>query len=368
MLITNHISPWFRTTIVLTISYLLGGCSIQPAGMMIVSGQNLQGSTDAPLIEPNHAGSEDTDSGNWNYDGQITDNVHPGVPYRSKYHPSYSQNRWMVVEGKLDNGKRYPVILDTGASVAFFVNDPHIIENKLSVHPPATDGGNFTDFGACHFSKLYIGEITLADWPCFYRRQHSGFKLFGLPAAQDKVIIAGLPTLRKFKYITFDNIKEEVELSLQKAFEPGRSDSWMQYPFTIEEGLGGNTFLFVKIPVAGEETELQLDTGSGKGLAIAEELWEKISKKIPKVKLKKGEDLYPYIGRLACHRGVAPELEVGSKIVKDAMISVFPNDSPLLDEGRGLLGMWYFQDTVMVLDFERNLMWVKNNERIADSI
>jgi hypothetical protein len=49
-------------------------------------------------------------------------------------------------------------------------------------------------------------------------------------------------------------------------------DLWTQYPFEIEEDLGGNVFLFVKIPIAGEEIELQLDTGSGRGLAITEEL------------------------------------------------------------------------------------------------
>jgi hypothetical protein len=30
---------------------------------------------------------------------------------------------------------------------------------------------------------------------------------------------------------------------------------------------------------------------------------------------------------------------------------------------QGLLGMQYFQDTVMVLDFESKLMWIKNPQR-----
>jgi hypothetical protein len=359
---TNRIGLWFRTTVVLIVLCLLGGCSVQPVMTATVTGKNLQEQTDLPVIGPNQAGYEDTDSGSWNYSGRITDNVNPGIPCRSKYHPSYALNRWMVVEGRLDNGNKYPVVLDTGASVALFVNETHIAENKLAIHPPASDGGNSVDFGVCHLPKLYIGELTLADSSCIYRQQHAKVRLFGLPVAKDKAIIAGLPTLRKFKYIAFDSVREEVEFSLEKVFEPSKSDSWMQYPFIIEEGLGGNAYLFVKIPVAGEETELQLDTGSGRGLAIAEEQWEKISKKIPEVKLKKGKDLYPYIGQMPCRRGVVPKLEVGGRMVKDAMISVFPNDSPLIDEGRGLLGMQYFRDTVMVLDFERNLMWVKNSK------
>jgi hypothetical protein len=346
---------------------LLTGCS-QPVRTAIVTGKNFQSKADVPLIEPNQTGYEDTDSGNWNCGGEITDNAESGIPCRSKYHPSYALNRWMVVEGRLDNGNRYPVVLDTGASVALFVNDTHIAENKLAIHDLVTDSGNLMDFGVCYLPKLYIGEMTLADSSCIYRQKLAKVRLFGLLAAKDKAIIAGLPTLRKFKYIAFDSVREEVEFSLQKVFEPGESDSWTQYSFTIEESLGGNAYLFVKVPIAGVETELQLDTGSGRGLAIAEELWERINEKIPEAKLKRGKDLYPYIGQMACRRGVVPKLEVGGRMVKDAMISVFPNDSPLLDQCQGLLGMQYFQDTVMVLDFEQNLMWVKNDERIADSI
>ena len=137
---------------------------------------------------------------------------------------------------------------------------------------------------------------------------------------------------------------------------------WAQYSFVIEEGLGDNAFLFVKIPIAGELTELQLDTGSGRGLAIGEQLWEQMCTKIANIRLSKGNDLYPYIGWLECKRGVIPKLQLGSRTVKNAKISVFPNDNPLVEDCGGLLGMQYFQDTVMVLDFERNLMWVKNQE------
>lgn len=358
----NQPGPWFRTTAVLIVLCLLGGCSVQPVTTAMVTGKNLQGRADVPIIEPNQTGCEDIDNGNWNCGGQITDNAKPGIPCRSKYHPSYASNRWMVVEGRLDNGRKYPVVLDTGASMALIVNKTHIAENKLAIHHIATDSGNFMGFGVCYLPKLHIGEMTLADSSCIYQQKLAEIRLLGLPVAKDKAIIAGLPTLRKFKYIVFDSISEEVEFSLQQVFEPGGSDLWAQYSFTIEEGLGGNAYLFVKIPIAGEETELQLDTGSGRGLAIGEQLWERISKKIPAAKLKKGEDLYPYIGWLACRRGVVPKLEVGGRMVKDAMISVFPSDSPLLDQCEGLLGMQYFQDTVMVLDFERNLMWVKSRK------
>ena len=177
---------------------------------------------------------------------------------------------------------------------------------------------------------------------------------------KDDSIIVGLPALQEFKYILFDNIRKEVEFSYNELFEPGEPDLWEQYPFSIEEDFRGNAFLFVNILICGEKIELQFDTGSGRGLAIREELWEKMREKIQNVKLKNSRDLYPYIGRLLCKRGIIGELEMGDRMVKNAEISVFPNDSPLVEDCQGLLGMQYFQDTVMVLDFESKLMWIKN--------
>jgi hypothetical protein len=185
-------------------------------------------------------------------------------------------------------------------------------------------------------------------------------QLLGIPLAKDKAVIAGLAALRRFKYITFDSIEKEVELSPNEVFKPEQPDLWKQYSFSIEEDLGGNVLLLVKIPIAGKEIELQLDTGSGRGLAINQELWEQMCKDIQHVRLIKGSDLYPYIGLLSCKHGVVPELEVGNRTVRNAKISVFPNDSPLVDQCSGVLGMQYFEDTVMVLDFEKDLMWVKN--------
>ena len=281
-------------------------------------------------------------------------------PSRVAYHPSYSQNRWMVVEGQLGNGKKYPVVLDTGASPPIFVNDIHIIENKLPIHPFKDDSGNSTGWGMCCLPELRIGQVTLRDGPCFYREQHMEVQLFGLPIAKDKAVIVGLASLREFKYIVFDSVQQEAEFSLEQTFEPAEPALWAQYPFAIEEDWSGNPYLFVNIPIAGEQIELQLDTGSGRGLAISDQLWQQIRPNIQNVKLSKGIDLYPYIGQLPCRRGLIDEIELGDKIVSDAKISVFPDDSPLLDYCDGMLGMQYFQDTVMVLDFERNLMWVKN--------
>lgn len=331
--------------------------------MVVVSGNKLQGMADVPLMgrddSINNSWVEDIPNINSHHDSRTPAYAKLEESYRIKYHSSYSANRWMVIEGKLDSGRKYPVILDTGASVALFVNDIHIMENKLAISPINSGNDDSVGWGRCRLAELHLGQVTLANWPCFYREQHTELQLLGLPLVKGKAIIVGLPALRSFKYIVFDSTNEEVELSPDKVFEPEQPDAWAQFPFRIEEDLGGNAFLFVKITIAGQETELQLDTGSGRGLAISEGLWEKIRENITPIKLRRGKDLYPYIGLLSCKRGVVPELEVGGRTVANAKISIFPDDSPIVDVCSGLLGMQYFQDTAIVLDFERDSMWVR---------
>ena len=352
------------------------GCSIQPLGYGAANTKSLAGRTDVQLIDPNNGPYlikiTRTNDGTLNYWWEIDSQIEQKEICRVKYHDLYSTGRFMVVQGKIGDGaKRYPIVLDTGASQAIFVKDTHVLDNKLSIYPMETspllsceskNGGNSKGYGLglCYLPKLWIGDATLVNMPCFYIDRHMKLELFGMPIAEDDSIIVGLPALREFKYIVFDSVKKEVELSHTEVFKPDRPELWERYPLSIEEDFHGNTFLLVEIPVGGEKIELQLDTGSGRGLAVAEELWEEIREKIEVVKLTKGKELYPYIGRLSCKQGVIGELKIGNRTVRNAQISVFPNDSPLVSDYQGLLGMQYFQDTVIVLDFEEQLLWIKN--------
>jgi len=348
--------------------YLQAGCSLVGG-----NGRGLEGRSDVPLIDPNDGPysieiiqrSDGTRDYFWEIDSQIKQEK----PCRIRYHQLYSSSRFMVVAGRVGKeGKRYPIVLDTGASQPIFVKTTHVLDNKLPIYPMGANKAKLNGYnlGLCHLPELRIGNITLLNWPTLYLEQDIKLDLLGLSIAKDdsrdSAIIVGLPALREFKYIVFDNVRKEVEFSHKKLFEPRDPQLWNQYSFSIEEDFHGNTFLFVRIPIAGEEIELQLDTGSGRGLAIAEELWEEMRGKIHDAKTRKARDLYLYLGMLSCKRSVIQKLKVGQRIVKNAQISIFPNDSPLLEECQGLLGMQYFQDTVLVLDFQRNQMWVKKTQ------
>ncbi|MDD5064412.1 MAG: hypothetical protein PHQ35_06590 [Phycisphaerae bacterium] len=347
------------------------GCSIRTTGFNTESLTNRPGIS---LIDPNNGPYSikvmSRNDGGLDYFWEIDSQIEQARPCRVKYHRLYSTRGFMVVEGRVgEGGRMYPVVLDTGASQSIFVKDTHVLDNKLPIYPMQTGkaGLNGFDLGLCYLPELQIGNMALVDWPCLYLERHAKPELFGLSIAHDDIkddtIIVGLPVLQEFKYVLFDNVGKEAEFSYNEPFEPGETRLWERYPLSIEEDFRGNAFLFVSIPMCGEEIELQLDTGSGRGLAVREELWEKMSEKIRNVNLKNGRDLYPYIGLLPCERGIIREFEMGERVVKNLEISVFPNDSPLVKGCRGLLGVQCFQDTVMVLDFENKLMWIKNPQR-----
>jgi len=347
------------------------GCSIGPALYVTEDGANLEEPADERLMRPDNKPdlmiSSLRDYMSLDFIWKADAYVDQKRVCRVKYHKQYYKNRYIVVEGRIGlMGSRYPVVLDTGASHPIFLNVSHVLDNKLIIYPidDIDSELNGHKLGLCYLPLFQIGDMTYTNRPCLYLEPPTTVNLFDIQISgkntNNNTVIVGLPVLRGFKYVMFDNIKNEVEFSCNQSFEAGKKSIWEKYPISIEEDFHGNAFLFIKIPVVGEEIELQFDTGSGRGLAIGEKLWEQVRDQFQDLNLKKGRDFYPYIGRLACKRGVIAKLQVGDRIIKNAEISIFPNDSPLLEECEGLLGMQYFKNTIIVLDFERSLMWVKN--------
>lgn len=340
----------FSDTLLGLLLLLFGGCSISPLRVAVINSNKLVSRSEIPFYSQ---ASDQTDF-------SLPDS-RQGERWRVKYHSSFAENRWMVVEGKLENGRSYPVVLDTGATPPLFVTDVHIMENKLPIYPLSGDGES-VGWGLCHLSGLYVGSLQFDTSSCTYKEQHTEIQIFGLPAAIDKAIIAGLPLLRQFSYISFDSVSREAEFSRESKFQPLDLTAWAQYNLDIQEDLAGNVSLFVTIPIARLDTKLQLDTGSGRGLAIRSELWSQLQNRIHSVKLKKGTELYPYIGLFDCQKGSIANLEVGNRTIHSAQLSILSDDCSLVENCNGLIGMQYFQDTVIVLDFSRNLLWVRNSQ------
>lgn len=321
------------------------------------------GSTANPLIDgqdkPRWA--RQLENGVWDYFGRIKNAEADAVNCRVKYHDSHSTNQWMVAKGTINGDHQYPVVLDTGASQPIFIDKKHVRDNNLDVYsPPNINTESSQNWSLCNMTELSIGSVTLSDWPCFYRDNFSLLGMLGIRNAAFDSVILGLPVLREFKYIVFDGIRREIEFSLKDSFRPDDPNRWRFYDIFIEEDLAGNAFLFVKTTIASVPVELQLDTGSGRGLAVSQSLWSEIAGEIGQAGLKKAREYYPYIGNLSCKRTVIDKLEFGGRDIKKAPIAVFDDDSPLVDGCDGLVGMAYFTSAVIVLDFENELLWVKS--------
>jgi predicted aspartyl protease len=332
------------------VSIIPSGCSVHPAGF--ASSNIITKSADWPYSVEMIERPDGTKDYFWEIDSHIEQGEHTTI----KYHQMNKQYKFAVIEGSFgQDGHKYPVVVDTGASQAVLVKNVHVRQNDLREQTFKAAGLGGRKISLCYLPELDLSSIRLIDWPCLRLASRST----GL-GVRDDFVIVGLPVLREFKYIVFDNVHGQIEFSRDKVFEPEEADSWEQFPMWLEEDFSGNVFLFARITVDGIEMELQLDTGSGRGLAISEELWEQIPDS-EQVRLKHTKELYPYIGNLSCRRGTIAELALGNSKILNVPVSVFADDSPLVEDCGGLMGMELFRNTIMVIDFENELIWVKRS-------
>jgi hypothetical protein len=309
---------------------LLEGCSY-----VIVHSDILKDNPDQLLIDPNTPRVKMTISG-------------LEQPCRIKYGRYYSDSTKAIVKGEVPQGRKYPVIIDSGFPVFIHVNDNIVRENNLAIRPIAEPSST----GACHLPFLKLGKVTIRNPRCMYTEQHWELQVCGMPIYKEKWIIVGLNLMKRFRYILLDGVRRELELSAEQSFAPAEPDNWSQYTFTIERHM-----LMVDIPIEDQDLHIMFDTGCGYGLTLSSKLWGKLSERL-KVKDSRDFKKASYnAGRIPCQKMLISNLTIGNKLIKNAEVLVLPED----DEGRGHLGMKFFKDTVVVLDFERNLMWVKND-------
>jgi hypothetical protein len=344
-------------------SCLLVGCSIQPVDWVSVKGENLTGRLDIPLMDLNDPNGpfvieNEVENGDFN-NITMKARIKLDNTCRVKYlWPDRLITGRMVVEGRIgSNGKKYPIVLHTRCSITCIVTDEHVIENKLPIYYLGTNPTYSADMGLCKLPKLHMGKMLMVDLPCLYIERRRATQIFGVTVAYDESILVGLQILQAFKYVMFDNVNGEVEFSPREIFEPVHPELWKSYPFSIKEKSSENDALFVTMTVAGEEVELMLDTGSSGWLEFSGQTWKKLRSKIPGIKLRNSTCRYAFLKSQPCRRGVIKELDLGGRTFKNVRIAVLIDENAINREA--LIGMRCFRDTVMVLDFERNLLWVK---------
>ena len=65
---------------------------------------------------------------------------------------------------------------------------------------------------------------------------------------------------------------------------------------------------------------------------------------------------------LPCRKMTIKELQVGNMLIKNANINVITNKNPWHEDDHHMLGMGFFKETIVVLDFDKSLMWIKKQQ------
>jgi hypothetical protein len=259
------------------------------------------------------------------------------------------------VMGLLNDDKEYPVVIDSGRSAHLVVNDVVVLENGLDILPLKV---GLKMGGFCYVAQIEIGDMAITSPPCFYALTHYEKQVLGLTTWKEKDIILGLGLMQKFKYVLIDNINSEVEFCKEGSFRADSNESWSQYPMSIEADRQNRSRLMVKIPIGTEERKIILDTGADGGLLITEKIWETFSAGL-KIVDESSYRIRIRAGWNEVKKIVVDKLTLCEKSISNATIYVMNNNSKF-GENFSLLGMGYFTDTTVVLDFGRKLFWVRN--------
>ncbi len=275
------------------------------------------------------------------------------VPYVSRWPGIYLMGRL--------SGPALPCELrvDTGSPHAVVVTDLHVLAHKVPIY---NGPGVLSGCGICRFPDIVTDGPTLTNVVAPYMWRHVEVQLAGLSIMKLDWILLGVPFLGKFAYASFDDVRREAEFSLAHDFDPPDPNAWSRYPFY--PAWARNKRIVARIPVAGRNMNLMVDTGAQIGMLISEATWEKMRDKLAQVKEGGVPLTTPGLeSNMKSRTFVVEQLRVGERTVKDARIDVVPNDDPsltLAGKTQGVLGMSCFTGTTLVFDFKRELLWVKN--------
>jgi hypothetical protein len=252
------------------------------------------------------------------------------------------------------NDRQYPMLIDSGCNLGLIVNDMIVIDNKLEIFPFETEDP--TVAGCCHVDKIEIGDISITTPACSYTLNHYEKRVLGRTQWKERQIILGLGLLCRFHYILIDNVRSEVEFSLRGSFQANNVEMWQSYDMSVEAYAKA---LIIHIPIAGQMTEARLDTGTAWSLAMPENIWDKYSTKFQILKESRERAQFFY-GWKDVRKITVSELGMGDKSMRDASIVILDNST--FKESFILIGMGYFKDTIVVIDFERGLLWVRKTQ------
>ncbi|NQT04198.1 MAG: hypothetical protein HQ580_19385 [Planctomycetes bacterium] len=320
-----------------------------------VYAHNFESSPGVRLMDPNHVIfeiiSQETNRVNVKWDK--TEIYHKGR-CRVKMREN-SPNVQVLAE--VNDGKIYPLVIDSGATKYLAATDSLVLDAGLEIYPIYELGKNIG--GLCRLDQLKIGTLTIVHPACEYWLAHYERHVLGQTIWKEKKLNLGLGLMKEFSYILFDNVTREVEFATNNSFNPQDSNQWHQYPISMEHNEKQYARLIVDIPLVGQTRHIEFDTGAAPGLILTERIWAKISSSLHILNQEIGKLRTPLSGWLPSRKITVEQLALGNISINDARIHVIADDNPF-GQDEFTLGIGFFRETVIVLDFERNLLWVRN--------
>jgi hypothetical protein len=265
----------------------------------------------------------------------------------------------VFVPVELPGGRRYSGWVDTGFFDHLYVTDLAVKQCHLAVFPLGRNTPTGGPVGVCEVPSLRLGKLTIAHPHCVYEQRHWQLRFLGIPLYRHGMVLMGLNLMRLFQYVLFDNVRHEVAFGLYDAFEPDDPSQWVRLPFTLE-WIGGNLRMMTELSLGRGAAHMQFDTGGSKpGLVLSQAAWQRLGLRADARDRGNGRTGSVQYGWLPCRMYVLPRLSIDQLNLTKARMGVLPEKSPLLTGMDGNLSLDYFKDTVVVLDFKQNVIWIK---------
>lgn len=262
-----------------------------------------------------------------------------------------------TVRGEL-NGRAYPFLFDTGCNPYVIVEDRHVYENGMPACFP--DPGDRNNVPAIVIAdRLKVGSLVFENHPCFLWKHHAQYRFLGLPAARGRDVMIPLNIMKALRFFEFDQIRHRLRFSPRISFEADDPAEWIAFPFDLQSGN-----LLLSIPIEDVEATWMLDTGANGQLNMARSLVERVLEQrgdFRSGREKDGWSFAPYAGgKREEKKFTARQVKFGDHLIRAVNASYEPDRDAFADEPyEGVIGFGFFKKTVMVLDFERGVMWVK---------
>lgn len=340
----------FFSFIVLTVL----GCTFEPVRMSSVGGQigSCLVDLEQGLV---HTSTRDGGTESSVTFGYADFKVDMPPQVRMSYNPLSGIFKNVGITGRFPNGTDYFVRIDSGFPWYVGVTDTVVADQKLA--------GCFLNdspipMGICELKSLAFDKLTVTSPPCLYFQQHWELQMLGLPVWKERAVLIGLNLMEQFSYILFDNQLGEIEFGRKDTFFDPVPEAWQSYPISLLDDPQGQYRLQVDIPVAGENLNVWFDTGNPGELELSSGLWSKVASRFDAEPPQKSIIQYWQFGNVECEKILVHNLTAGRLEPRNVELIVLPEGKPFY-ENYASIGMGFFKEDVLVLDFHRKLLWVK---------